>query len=139
MSVFIMTLVFGGIITCYVQTAYRAEWSGYSLAAQAQACQQLELAKCAVWDIQQSPVLDQIGNTNVGLGLPRKTANILDLPVSGTNKVWVTNTAYVKPLTISTNPAVSIYMVKVDTVWPFVWRNQKKYYTNTVADYYAPD
>ena len=33
--VFIMMLLFGAIITSYIQTSYRAEWSGYSLAAQA--------------------------------------------------------------------------------------------------------
>src|SRR5256885_420469 len=46
----IVALLFGGIITGYMQGAYRAEWAGYNLAAQAQALQQLEQAKAAMWD-----------------------------------------------------------------------------------------
>ena len=39
-SVGIATLVFAGLITGYVQSSYRAEWSGYSIAAQALAVHQ---------------------------------------------------------------------------------------------------
>ncbi len=129
-SLAIMTLVFGGIIASHIQNAYRAEWTGYSLAAHAQACQQLERAKCAVWDIQQTGMNQIILMTN-------KTSDILDLPVSGTNSVWVTNT-----LTITNIPltgSVSVYMVKVESVWPFRWGGRQRYYTNTVASYFGPD
>ena len=130
--VFIMMVLFAGILTAYIQTSYRAEWSGYSLAAQALAIQQLEQAKSAVWDVQQTPVKNELTN------LPTVTYATLDLPVTGSNYVYATNYA-----TLSLIPSglagVSNYMVKVDTVWPFRWKNQVIYFTNTIADYYAPE
>jgi hypothetical protein len=30
-------------------------------------------------------------------------------------------------------------MVKVETAWPFRWKNQVVYFTNTIVDYFAPD
>ena len=131
MSVFILMLVFGAIIGGYIQTSYRAEWSGLSLAAQAVGIRQLEAAKCAVWDTQQTPVMDQISQ------LPLVTAVLLDLPVSGTNVVYATN--YTTITLLTNNPPYSNYMVMVKTVWPFRWSNKIVYFTNTLADYYAPD
>ena len=126
----IIVLVFAAIIGAYIQTTYRSEWAGLSLAAQAAAVQQLEAAKCAVWDPLQTPVKDEITQ------LPRITTVLLDLPVSGTNKLYATNYTTV---TLITNGVYSNYFVKVDTVWPFRWKKTTAYYTNTVADYYAPD
>jgi general stress protein CsbA len=130
--VFIMMLLFAGIITGYIQTSYRAEWSGYSLAAQALAAQQLEHAKAAVWDTQQTPVNDEI--RYMATNPPIRA--LLDLPVSGTNYVYAT--IYTTP-TLIVNGVYSNYMVKVDAVWPFRWKNQVVTFTNTVACYYAPD
>jgi hypothetical protein len=42
-------------------------------------------------------------------------------------------------VTLQTNPVVSVYMVRVDTVWPFMWKGISKLYTNSIANYYAPD
>jgi hypothetical protein len=130
MSVFIMMLLMAGIITAYIQASYRAEWSGYSLAAQAVGIQQLEAAKAAVWDPLQTPVKDEIKQ------LVLVTNVLLDLPVTGTNNVYATNYT---TISVVTNGIYSNYMVKVDTVWPFRWKSQIVYFTNTVADYYAPD
>jgi hypothetical protein len=127
---FIIMLVFGAIIGGHIQTSYRAEWAGLSLAAQAAGVQQLESAKCAVWDPQQIPVQDEINK------LPRVTSTLLDLPVSGTNTVYATNYTTV---TLMQNGGYSNYCVQVDTVWPFRWKNQTVYYTNTILAYYAPD
>jgi len=131
--VFIIMLLFAGILTGYIQTSYRAEWSGYSLAAQALAIQQLEQAKAAVWDVQQTPVLNEITN------MPRVTAATLDLPVTGTNNVYATNYATVTLIPNTNVVGVAVYMVRVDTVWPFRWKNQVVYFTNTIADYFAPE
>jgi hypothetical protein len=130
MSTVIIMLLFGAIIGGYIQTSYRAEWAGYSLAAQAAAVQQLESAKCAVWDPLQTPVKDEISQ------LPLVTLTLLDLPVSGTNTVYATTTTTV---TLLQNGIYSNYFVLVNTVWPFRWKNQTTYYTNTIADYYAPE
>lgn len=144
-TVAVTALIFGGIITAYVQSAYKAEWSGYSLAAQALAIQQLEQARAAKWDTQDTPVVNEITNLNLlswgcsGGVWSGYSTNILDLPVSGTNTIVATNFTTVFPVTISAVPLVTIYMVKVDTVWPFVRSGQRVYFTNTVAAYYAPD
>jgi type II secretory pathway pseudopilin PulG len=134
MSVGIMMLVFGAIITAYIQTSYRAEWTGFSLAAQAAAVQQLEAAKAAVWDPSQTPVKDEISQlTNV-------TSVLLDLPVTGTNTVYATNYTTVTLVRITSGVYVySNYFVQVNTVWPFRWKNQTVRFINTIADYFAPD
>lgn len=126
----IVALLFGGIITGYMQAAYRAEWAGYNLAAQALAMQQIEQAKSAKW----------AKDVNEFTNLLTVTWAVLDLPRTGTNKVFATN--YVTVVTnvpISFSPDVIVQMVKVDTVWPYIRNGQVLYYTNTVADYYAPD
>ena len=141
MSIFIAGLVFGGILTGYVQTARRAEWTGYALAAQAYGIQQLEQARAAVWDVSSSPPVNEITN----LTLLNKTftggqwrgyswTNI-DVPYSGNNFVRATNFVTISNIVLSTAPTVSVYSVRVDTVWPFRGDLQ----TNTLASYYAPD
>ena len=126
----IVALVFGGIITGYMQGAYRAEWAGYNLAAQSLAMQQIEQAKTAVWD----------KNRNEFTNLLTVSWGTLDLPISGNNRVYATNYVTVSTnVAISFSPDVIVQMVKVDTVWPYIRNGQVFYYTNTVADYYAPD
>ena len=128
-SIAIMGLVFAGILAGNTQSSARAEWSGYSLAAQAQAVQQLEEFHAATWDTQAQPPVDLTTN------FPAMTTNVLDIPISSTNAVWVTNYITVTPLTVSTNPTVTIKMIRIDTVW--LWRT--KLFTNTMVDYRAPD
>jgi hypothetical protein len=126
----IVALVFGGIITSYIQGAYRAEWAGYNLAAQAMAMQQIEQAKTAVWDSTRNEF------TNLVL----QSWGILDLPINGTNKVYATNYVTVfNNVPISSDTNLWVQMVRVDTVWPYVRGGQVLYYTNSVADYYAQD
>jgi len=135
MSVFVMMILFAAIITTYIQGSYRAEWSGYSLAAQAVGIQRLEQARSAVWDIEQSPIMDEIYqmSTNKYPGVQ------MDMPVSGTNYVYATNYTTYTLIENKQIAGVSNYMIMVNTVWPFMWKNQIVYYTNTVACYYAPD
>ena len=128
--VFIMMLLFAGILTAYIQTSYRAEWTGFSLAAQALAVQQLEHAKAAVWDPLQATNKDEI------IQMPRTMTALLDLPVTGSNYVWATIS---NTITLIPNGDYSNYMVKVDVVWPFRWKSQVVYFTNTIAGYYAPE
>jgi len=125
----IVALLFGRIITGYIQGVYRAEWVGYNLAAQALAMQQIEQAKSAKWD----------NNVNEFTNLLTLTWATLDLPINGTNMVYATNYLTVTPNQISSTPDVFVHMVKVDTVWPYIRKGITLYYTNTVADYYAKD
>jgi hypothetical protein len=112
-----------------MQGAYRAEWAGYNLAAQALAMQQIEQAKTAVWDDQH----------NEFTNLLQMTSAVLDLPINGTNRVYATNYVTVTTNQVSSSPDIFVQMVKVDTVWPYIRNGRVFYYTNTVADYYAPD
>ncbi len=132
-SMAIATLVFSGSITAYIQSSYRAEWTGYSLAAESLAIQQVEQARSAVWDTLQTPVKNEITN------LVTLSAAVMDMPVQGTNYVWATNYASVQSIVLSNAVGASVYKVRVDTVWPFRWANQTKYFTNTVVDYFAPE
>jgi prepilin-type N-terminal cleavage/methylation domain-containing protein len=126
----IMGLVFAGILTGNNATSNRAEWSGYSLAAQAQAVQQLEQFHAATWDTQAQPPVDWTTN------FPASNTNVLDLPIASTNAIWVTNYVAISNLTISSNPPVYLKMMRVDTVW--LWRS-KTLFTNTLVTYRAPD
>lgn len=148
-SIAVTALVFAGILTGYVQSARHAEWTGYSLAAQALAVQQIEQARSAVWDYSTGAGRNEI--TNLNLMNPQynsatKTTTgyswaTLDLPCSGTNVVRATNYVTVKMLYFNNvaNPPVQLQMMRVDTVWPFTVGTAPKYFTNTVATYFAPD
>lgn len=133
LSIGILALVFGGILVAHVQSARRAEWAGYSLAAQALAIQQLEQARSAKWDVLDTPVIDEITN------LPSVTWATLDLPISGTNAILATNYITVSTIMITSNPVAAVHMVQVSTVWPFNSWGSPRLYTNTVANYFAPD
>jgi hypothetical protein len=141
----IITLVFSGIITAYIQSSRRAEWSGYSLAAQALGIHQIEQARSAVWDF--SITKNEITNLNllswsynattkVGTGY---TTNVLDLPVAGTNIVVATNFVTVKMLNLTGFTNVQVQMLSVDTVWPFPTRTGTCLFTNRTASYFGPD
>jgi prepilin-type N-terminal cleavage/methylation domain-containing protein len=144
-AIAIVALVLGGMTVAYTQTTRRAQWTGYSLAAQALAVQQLEQARAAVWD--SSIGKNEITNLNLsgfayasGVWTGYTWTN-LDIPISGTNVVRATNYVKLKLLYINgvTNPPVQLQMLRVDTVWPFRWGATQRYFTNTVSSYYAPD
>ena len=137
-AIAITAVAFSGVIRCYTQCTRRAQWSGYSLAAQAIANKELEQARAAVWDGSQknellTPNLTVTSSNSAGvIGYSVAT---LDLPVNGTNAVVATNFVTISPIPIGN---ISVYMVRVDTVWPFKFGGSRVY-TNSVATYYAPD
>lgn len=127
----ILAVVFGGIITASVQTTRRAEWSGYSLAAQALANQILERARSAKWDV--------LGHDEMA-SLQTVTIQQLDVPIAGTNNiVYATNFVTITTIPVFANPPASVRMVRVDTVWPFMRGTNYIAFTNTIASYFAPD
>ena len=142
-------LVFAGVLTGYVQSARRAEWTGYSLAAQALANQQIEQGRSAVWDFSSGTGRNEL--TNLNLINPQYNSSTktrtgyswstLDLPYSGTNVVRATNYVTVQMFNFnsSASPPVQLQMMRVDTVWPFSAGSTLKYFTNSVATYFAPD
>ena len=145
MAILIVAVVLGGMTVAYIQATRRAQWTGYQLAAQALSIMSLEQARAAVWD--QSLGKNEI--TNLNLSAWSYSAGVmqgyswtnLDLPISGTNAVRATNYVTVSMLYLngSTNPPVQVQMIKVDTVWPFLWGDVNRFYTNTISTYCAPD
>ena len=145
MALAIITLLFSGILAAYIQSSRQAEWAGYSLAAQAVGIHQIEQARSAVWDYSISK--NEITNLNLlgwsynqakGTGTGYAT-NVLDLPVSGTNLVIVTNFVTVKLLGLTGLTNVQVQMVRVDTVWPFPTSKGMRLFTNSTASYFGPD
>jgi len=142
----IVVIVFSGVIVAYTQASYRAQWTGYSLAAQALAVKQLEQARSATWDpanpngpvVQIYSLLLQNSNLTSRV-LTGYTWTNLDLPSAGnTASLRATNYVTVKPVVNNPSGNWSNIMVRVDTVWQFTWK-KTKLYTNTVCTYLAPD
>ena len=128
LSVVIITMLFATIVIGYTRASEYAQWSGYSLAAQAQSTMQLEEFRSVIWDTQATPVVDNTTN------IPTNLVLCLDLPVSGTNVLYATNTATV---TAITNGTAVVKMIVVNTTWTLPMTG--KHYTNTIVAYRSPD
>lgn len=126
-SLAIMGISFGAIVTGYVMSAKRAEWSAYSLAANSLAMQCLEQCRAAKWDVLTTPITDELTTATFG-----EQVSELDVPVSGGNITYATN--YTMITSISTDPPLK--MIRVDCVWPFKGQGL---FTNTMITYRAPD
>jgi hypothetical protein len=143
----IVCVAFGAILTGYIQAARFAEWSGYSLAAQALSVQQLEQTRAALWDPRQEVPVDE--TTNLNLRAWARTGNaddntwtgntnaILDMPFATGKYVMATNYVKLRTYVIpgTANPKVYLKQVTVDTVWAF--RGAKQ--TNKIVTFIAPD
>ncbi|NBV25401.1 MAG: hypothetical protein EBS05_26240 [Proteobacteria bacterium] len=123
----VATMTVAGIIQGYTQAAKRAEWSAYSLAAQACAVQRLEQTRACRWDTETG--VDQLVATN----FPSQTV-LLDLPVIGTNAFYGTN---VTTITVISASQPQLRMIRVDCTWKFPTTG--RVFTNTVATYRSPD
>ena len=124
-TMLVIALVMGGVLSGYVLSAERAEWSAYSLAAHSLALQSLEQSRAAKWDPQAWPVVDEQGITNFTQIEP------LDMPVS---RIPIYATNYVQITTVSVNPPLR--QIRADCVWRFIKRGL---FTNTVVTLRAPD
>ena len=126
-STALSALMMAGVIYGYVGTAKRAEWNGYSLAAQSLAQMGMEQVRAARWDPDAAVGLDEVQATNFPA-----TTNILDIPIAGTNVVYATN--YTTITLVRATPPLKC--IQVSCVWNFMgYRN----FTNTVITYRAPD
>ncbi|HEX7653511.1 MAG TPA: hypothetical protein VF607_08395 [Verrucomicrobiae bacterium] len=141
----VVAIVFGGIINCYIQAGNRIEWSGYSLAAQSLANQNLEQLRAANWD--PTIAVNNLTNMNLSGGsydsstrtYTGYSTGILDIPYSGTNYTMVTNYITVQLVYVNGVSNVQMQFLRVDTVWPFFLRKLNLYFTNTVSTMVAPD
>ena len=119
----ILGLSLGGILTLYVRSAQRADWSGYSVAAQMMALGGLEQCRAAKYDPHGSPPTDALVSAN----FPARV-DILDPASANGIASYGTNTTTI--LTISTDPALK--MVRVDCTWTYPGRGV---FTNSVFTY----
>lgn len=120
-------ILYASILTGYILTTSRAEWTAYWLAAQALATDRLEQTRAAKWDTQAFPPVDQLVDGNFPLRV-----DILDLPVSGQNIPYATSIVTIA--VVSTNPPLK--SIRVDTIWDF---KHRRTFTNTVVTYRGPD
>jgi len=122
-SVVIVAMSIGGIMSVYTQAAVNAEWSAHSLAAQMMAISSMEQARAAKYDPLGGT--DELVATNFPVKVDKlDTGTSLGVCTYGTNTTTIS--------TISTNPAVK--MIRVDCVWPFP---RKGTFTNSVYTYRA--
>ena len=124
-SLGIGSLLFGGALAGYIQSATRAEWTSYNLAGHSMAMQHAEMARAAKWDTQVQ--VDELVASNFP-----QTVEALDVPVWGTNTAYATNTTTIS--TISSSPPVK--MIQVATVWAF---RSRGLFTNLTITYRSPD
>ena len=123
-SLAILGLIFAGIVYGYVALSDKAEWSSYSLAAQAVALQGVEQARAAKWDSKASPPIDELGTTSYAQVVT------LDVPTVAGNSSIATN--YVSITTASDVPPLR--QLRADCVWslPYRKRPHQGPFTNTV-------
>ena len=127
MSVGIVGVTGGGIVSGYVMSSQRAEWSACSAAAQSLAMQRVEQTRAAKWDSLAYPTVDEVASDNFPV-----TIQALDIPMASTNAVYATNKTTIQ--TVSDDPPLK--MVRVDCSWSFMSRGP---FTNTITVYRAPD
>jgi prepilin-type N-terminal cleavage/methylation domain-containing protein len=126
-SLAILGVSLGGILTLYVRSAQRADWSGYSVSAQMMALGGLEQCRAAKYDPHGSPPTDALVSAN----FPSRV-DILDPATANGIVSYGTNTTTI--LMISTNPELKL--VRVDCTWTYPGRGV---FTNSVSTYRAPN
>lgn len=133
MALAVAAMAFSGVILGLTTSCQRAEWASYNLAAQNLAQQGIEQARAANWDPQAPVPIDACSQSN----FPAVTTNVLDVPISGVNVTFATNTWTIT--TISTNP-YPLKMIRVDCTWRYQRPGGKAMlFTNTVVTLRAPN
>jgi type II secretory pathway pseudopilin PulG len=122
----VSVLLVAGVLSSFVLSARRAEWSAHSLAAQSLAQQAVEQTRAAKWDPLAAPPADEV----VTARFPDVT-HVLDIPQSGTNSTLATVSVTIT--VVSASPPLK--QVRADCAWPLLGRM----FTNTVITYRAPD
>jgi len=125
-SILVVGVSLGGVLSLYVQSAIRSDWSATSVSAQMMALSGMEQCRAATYDPRGQNATDSLQSTN----FPQKV-DILDIGTSSGVITYGTNTTTVS--TVSANPMLK--MVRVDCVWAFP---RKGLFTNSVTTYRAP-
>jgi hypothetical protein len=124
-SLAILAVALAAIMSLYVQSGTRAEWSSYSLSAQMMAIGGLERCRAAKYDPRGTPPTDNLVSSNFP-----PFVDVLDVGTLNGTLTYGTNTTTIT--TISTNPPIK--MVRVDCSWAFPRRGT---FTNTLFTYRA--
>jgi prepilin-type N-terminal cleavage/methylation domain-containing protein len=126
-SLLIIGLSLGSILSLYIQSAIRSDWSATSVSAQMMALSGLEQCRAAKFDPRGNAATDDLVSTN----FPVKV-DVLDVGTTSGVATYGTNTTTIT--TVSTNPLLK--MVRVDCTWEFPRRGV---FTNSVFTYRAPN
>jgi Tfp pilus assembly protein PilV len=126
-ALLVVGILVGGLISLYVQSAVRAEWSAYSLAGQMMAIRGLEQTRSAKWDPLAPAPVDELVASNFP-----PVVDILDVGPGGGGITYATNVTSIQ--TISATPRLKA--IRVDCTWKFPRRSVC---TNTIFIYRGPD
>lgn len=124
-SLVILAVALAAIMSLYVQSGTRAEWSAYSLSAQMMAIGGLERCRAAKYDPRGTPPTDNLVSSNFP-----PFVDVIDVGTMNGALTYGTNITTIT--TISTNPPIK--MVRVDCSWTFPRRGT---FTNTIFTYRA--
>lgn len=124
-SLVIVGISLGGILTVYIKSAVGSDWSAHSVSAQMTALSGLEQCRAAKYDPRGTPPTDLLVSSN----FPPKVY-VLDVGTSVGPTTYSTNTTTIA--LISINPPLK--MVRVDCTWFYP---RKGLFTNTVVTYRA--
>jgi prepilin-type N-terminal cleavage/methylation domain-containing protein len=126
-ALLIAGIIGSAVVGGYLLSLRTAEFTTYSVAANAAAVQRFEQARSAKWDAVAYPIVDDLVSSN----FPPQVV-VLDVPGSGNNPVTGTN--FTTITMISTNPLLK--MIRVDCVYS---PDHDRLVTNTIVSYRAPD
>ncbi len=127
MSMAIVGITIGGIMTGHVTSAKIGDFSSASAAAQQMAAEKIEQVRAAKWDTMAYPVVDELVSTNF-------TSVVTDLDMPGAKGTSVSATMTTKISTVSVDPPLR--MVTVECVWSLPSRGP---FTNSVTTMRSPD
>ena len=121
MSLGIVGITVGGIMTGHVTSAKIGDFSAASAAAQQAAQERIEQTRSAKWDTMAYPIVDELVSSNF-------SATVSDLDVLGAKAAPISATVTTKITDVSIDPPLR--MITVECVWSLPARGP---FTNSVT------
>ena len=121
MSLGIVGITVGGIMTGHVTSAKIGDFSAASAAAQQAAQERIEQTRSAKWDTMAYPIVDELVSSNF-------SATVSDLDVLGAKAAPISATVTTKITDVSIDPPLR--MITVECVWSLPSRGP---FTNSVT------
>lgn len=126
-AIALSAMVLASLISGYLATARRAEWTAMSEAAQLKVVNRMEQVRAARWDPWAVPPVDMLTASNFPVWVED-----LFTPLGGTNATQATNIVTIQ--TISDKPPLKL--IRVQCQWRFL---DNRLYTNSLMLYRQPD